>query len=67
MHHIAKQDDKLYIYSMGKRLRVTAVFSDDESANAHMARHSDDAVIACFGQFVFLANKYDHGERAAVS
>jgi hypothetical protein len=65
MHFKAKPDEKLYIYTMGKRLRVTAIFSDDDSANAHMAKSSnDDAVVATFGPFVFLANKYDHGERA---
>jgi len=62
LHHITKQDDKLFIYSMNKRLRITAIFTDDESANKHMEK-TDDAVVACFGPFVFLANKYDHGTR----
>lgn len=60
LSHKATRDEKLFIASMGKKLRVTAIFTDDEAANSHMAR-SDDAVIAVFGPFIFLANKYDHG------
>jgi predicted solute-binding protein len=46
---------------MGKRLRITAVFSDVDAANNHMAKRNNDAVVVCFGPFVFLADKYDHG------
>lgn len=60
-HKIAREDDRLLIQSMGKALRVTAIYSTDDDANSHMQRHPNDAVIACFGPFVFLANKYDLG------
>jgi hypothetical protein len=55
-------DQKLFIYSMGKRLRITAIFHGDDDANAYLERHSDEAVIACADPYVFIANKYDKGE-----
>lgn len=64
MKHLAKSHEDLYIYSMGKRFRVTGIFTDEASANSHMERNSNDAVIACFGPFILLAEKYT-GERAA--
>jgi hypothetical protein len=57
-----KDDENLRILSMGKAFRVTAIFTSDDEANAYMAKHDNDAVIACVGGFVFLANKYDNGE-----
>ena len=51
----------LYVRSMRKALRVTAIFTDDSEANAHMAKHPDDAVVACFGPFIFLASRRDKG------
>lgn len=52
---------KLYIRSMGKMLRVTAVFTNDDKANAYMARHRDEGVVAVFEPLVFLASLHDHG------
>lgn len=64
--HVAKSE-KLYVYSMGKRLRVLAVFDNDASANEYMGRNDRAAVVACFGPFVFLADKYDNGANAEVA
>lgn len=54
----------LYVMSMNKALRVTAIFGDhpegDALANAYMKR-SDDAVVATFGGVSLLASKYDRG------
>jgi hypothetical protein len=61
MIHKAKRDEKLLFRSMGKSFRITAVATTDEEANEHMRKHDDDAVIASFGPFVFMANKYDAG------
>jgi len=58
MKHIAKRGEILWIHSMGKRFAVTAIFTDDESANAHMARHTSQALIAEFGPFRILAEQY---------
>lgn len=57
-----KPEQILHIYSMGKRLRVTAIFHSDAEANAHMERHPDEGVIAAFDPYVFLANIHDRGE-----
>ena len=51
----------LYVASMRKMLRVTAIFGSDDDANSYMAKHKDEAVVACFGRFVLLANVYDKG------
>lgn len=53
----------VYVRSMGKLLRVTAIATTPEEANAEMERDSHAAVIACFDDLIFLADKYDKGER----
>jgi len=58
MSHIAKTDEHLYVYSMGKRFRVLAIFDTDDEANAYCAKHDAAAVIACFGPMVVVASKY---------
>lgn len=63
MIHRAREGETLLIRSMGKALRVTAIADNDDDANAHMER-SDDAVIAAFGPFVLMANKYDKGMKS---
>lgn len=57
------KDETLTIRSMGRSLRVTAIFADDAEANAYMARHADEGVIAVISGFVFLANVHDRGEK----
>ncbi len=56
--HIAKPDEHLWVYSMGKRFRVLGIFETDHEANTYCAGHTSAAVIACFGPFVVVANKY---------
>ena len=56
--HTAKSDEHLWLYSMGKRFRVTGIFDTDAGANDYCAKHDEAAVIACFGPFVIVANKY---------
>ena len=65
MKHCLTKEQDFSIRSMGKRLRVTAIFDNDDEANQHMASHPSDAVVACLGPFVLLADKYDKGETAA--
>jgi hypothetical protein len=43
---------------MGKRFRVTAIFTDNQSANAWMENHRDQGLIAEFGPFRIVANLY---------
>ena len=51
----------LYVRSMGKALRVTAIFPSDAEANAYMSTHDEQACVAIFGPYVLLADKYDPG------
>ena len=60
MNNLAK-GQTIYVRSMGKALRVTGLFETDAGANAWMERHDNDAVVACWGHLVVLADKYDKG------
>jgi hypothetical protein len=51
----------LYVRSMGKALRVTAIYTSDTDANAYMATHPDQGCVAVLGPFILLANLYDQG------
>ena len=51
----------LYIRSMGKALRVTAIFQDVDEANKYMEQNKDEGVVAEFNGMVLLADLYDHG------
>lgn len=55
----------LYVRSMGKLLRVTAMFDNDADANKFMAKNDGHSVVACFGPYVLLANVYDTGLQVA--
>ncbi len=66
-----KPEEILFLYSMGKCFRVTAIFSDMAAANRHMERNTNAACIAAFGneddkrgELVFIADKYDPGQKA---
>jgi hypothetical protein len=62
VRHIFKKDERLLIRSMGKSLQITAIFTDTDEANVHIANNNNnDAVIAFFDPFIFLADKYDKG------
>lgn len=57
-----RNDERLYIHSMGKRLRVTAWFASDDEANNYMSRHKDEGVIAVTKDgLVLLADVHDKG------
>jgi hypothetical protein len=55
-------EQRLYIRSMGKLLRVTAVALTDDAANAHMARHDNDALVAIVNGLRLMADKHDPGQ-----
>lgn len=65
MIHRKTDSEKVLFHSMNRAFTVTAIATSDEEANQHMQsqRGKDDAVIACFGPFVIMANKYDNGRR----
>ena len=58
-----KDAEIIYVRSMGKALRVTAIFTNDAEANAYMAANRDEGVVAEFGTLILLANVYDKGEK----
>ena len=62
MLHKAKQHERLVVYSMGKQFVVTAIADRADEANSYMANHKDEAVIACIGPLIIIANTYS-GER----
>jgi hypothetical protein len=49
----------LYVGSLGKAVRVTAIFTSAQESNAYLAAHSDEGVVAEFGRYVFIANNQD--------
>lgn len=56
-----KDHQMLYVRSMGKAFRVTAIFTDDDAANDFMAKNPGHAVMAVFGDVIFLAETNDLG------
>ena len=51
----------MYVRSMGKALRITAIFHMADEANAYLDKHTDEAVIAVIGDYILIANVYDKG------
>ena len=59
-----RDNSALYIRSMGKMLRVTAIFTKNEDANRHTAKPGNtDAVVAVSGSLVILADVHDKGTK----
>jgi len=58
----SKPTENFYIRSMGKALRVTAIFESDEEANKYMSSHRDQGVVSQFGPYIFIASLYEMGD-----
>lgn len=58
-----KETEILYVRTMGKAIRVTAVFDNDEDANKYMEKNRDEGLVAEFGELRLIANLYDKGVR----
>ena len=54
----------IYVRSMGKALEVTAIITTEDEANAHMERHDNDTVVACFGSLTHAPARHPHGFHA---
>ncbi len=57
-------DVQLFVRSMGRLLRVTALFDSTDEANAYMEKHKDQAVVAeipATPLVILLANVHDKG------
>ncbi|WP_414463340.1 hypothetical protein [Hyphomicrobium sp. DY-1] len=52
---------RIYVSTMGKAVRVTAIFANDNAANAHLALNPDEGVISEIGDVIFIANVNDLG------
>lgn len=61
MVHKFKETEMIYVRSMGKALKVLAIVTSVEEANAYSRTHDNAAVVAEFGPFVFMADRYDPG------
>ena len=59
MKHAAAPDEHLWVTSMGKKFRVRAITDSIDEANAFMNSHRETALIACYGPFNLIANKYE--------
>jgi hypothetical protein len=57
--HKADKDLHLWVLAMGKRFRVRAITTEVDEANDFMRKHEETALIACFGPFNVIANKYE--------
>lgn len=57
MVHTAKNEE-VWVHSMGKRFMIRAITDSVDEANAFMEKHSETALIACFGPFNIIANTY---------
>lgn len=55
----------LYLRSMGKLFRVTAIFTSDAEANAYMEKHREEGLIAEFKPYLYIANLHDQGLKVA--
>lgn len=64
MGRLAKQHT-VYVRSMGKALRITAMFTSVDEANAYMENNTDEGVIAEIQGVIFLANLHDQGVKIA--
>ncbi len=56
-------EQMLYVRSMGKLLRITAIAMGMESANKYMETHRDEGLVAEFGSLCLIANLYDPGTK----
>ncbi len=56
----------LYVRSMGKLLKVTAITPDAKTANEWMEKHDDDALMAELPDGTCLmGNRYDKGQKVS--
>jgi hypothetical protein len=53
---------QLYVYKLGRAVRVTAVATSVEDANNYMHLHHTQSVIAVVGEVVLIAEHDDKGK-----
>ena len=58
-----KKQQILYVRSMGKALKVTAIFTGVDECNQYCEKNRDEGLVAEFGKYLFVANLYDQGTK----
>lgn len=58
---ILSPDQPLFIHTFGRAVRVTAIFTDPDSANRFMDQNQSHGVLAEYAPFVLLAELSDLG------
>lgn len=54
-----KPDENIWICSMGKKFRLTAIFQSVDETNDYCRKNRDVGVIAVAGGFIFVACLYE--------
>jgi hypothetical protein len=52
---ILASDQPLYVHTLGRAIRVTAIFQSADEANGFMAAKPGQGVLACYSPFRYLA------------
>jgi hypothetical protein len=58
---VTKPDHPLFVHTMGRAYRVTAIGLCEDGANAYLAGHEGEGVVTNFGQYIIIANNNDPG------
>jgi hypothetical protein len=61
MKHRLRENETLYVRSMGKALLVTHIATTDGDVNAICERDRDVGIVGQFGEFRLLARLHDKG------
>lgn len=62
-----KKEQTLYVRSMGKALKVTAMFYNEDpdaltkEINSYSEKHRDEGLVSIINDFALMAHMYDHG------
>jgi hypothetical protein len=58
---ILNPDQPLYVHTLGRAFRVTALFQSPDVANGFMEANPGQGVLACYGPLICLALVSDAG------
>jgi hypothetical protein len=58
-----KDTQHVYVKTMGKFLKITGIFPDDDSTNAWLKNNPGHGVVASFGDIAVVAWLHDMGEK----
>lgn len=58
---IFNPDPPLCVHTLGRAIRVTAIFQSQDEANTYMAHNPEEGVLTCYGPLICLASISDAG------